>query len=298
MRRISVPMADCWRLGERTTRCGSGIRSPGSVFKRLPLGETVQTLAFSPDGRLLAVGCMGRVGVRESPDDRRQFQCKLVYETKPDDGGGACRWRGRNVLMVGTWPGAANMESRCGKCPRAHRCEWKRVLELDRSRCLATVFNYDRGLLGLGRGNSPPQSLGLRAGQEAPLHAPDMNQGWNGLALLPDRTINHLYVEQGRCRRLECQKRSPRRRFWYTRYVCRAAGRAEPQWNYGLPALTQLDTVSIWHRPTGKHVFTLRPNHCRRLVSGLGSFQRTPSCWSVRRRTGGLASGQNPRETG
>ena len=24
-------------------------------------------------------------------------------------------------------------------------------------------------------------------------------------------------------------------------------------------ALTQLDTVSIWHRPTGKHVFTLRP---------------------------------------
>ena len=43
-------------------KCDSGILRRGEPIGSRNLGEAVQTLAFSPDGRMLAVGCMGRVG--------------------------------------------------------------------------------------------------------------------------------------------------------------------------------------------------------------------------------------------
>ena len=60
------------------------------------------------------------------------------------------------------------------------------VFELDRSRCLATVLNREAEVLVWAEEENHLKAWDLAAGQEAPLQAPAMNQGWHGVALLPD----------------------------------------------------------------------------------------------------------------
>jgi WD40 repeat protein len=85
-----------------------------------------------------------------------------------------------------------------------------------------------------------------------------MNQGWHGLALLPDGE-SIIYVSKTGVAEV-----------WNVKHDRHSDTLGEPA-TFGAPhialspngvwfaALTQLDTVSVWHRPTGKHVFTLRP---------------------------------------
>ena len=130
--------------------------------------------------------------------------------------------------------------------------------ELARSRCLATILNRKLGFLVWAEADNRLKAWDLAAGREAPLDAPDMNQGWHGLALLPDGE-SIIYVSKTGVAEV-----------WNVKQNRRIDTLGEPG-TFGAPhialspngiwfaALTQLDTVSVWHRPTGKHVFTLRP---------------------------------------
>ena len=76
--------------------------------------------------------------------------------------------------------------SRCGKCRRAYRREMETEFELARSRCLATILNRKLGFLVWAEEENRLKAWDIAAGREDPFNAPDMNQGWHGLALLPD----------------------------------------------------------------------------------------------------------------
>ncbi|MGD9632462.1 MAG: WD40 repeat domain-containing serine/threonine protein kinase [Pirellulales bacterium] len=224
------------------------------------VGEAVQTLAFSPDGRLLAVGCMGKTGAPHLRlIDVDSQEKKVIYEAALDMG---------EVLSL-AWseaPDAAYLaasgefgievfKESAGAPPRLES-----VLKLDRrgfSPGLATVISRTRGILVWAEENRL-QAWDLTTGRSAPLHAPDMNQGWNGLALLPDGE-SIIYVSKAGVAEV-----------WNVRNDHRVATIGEPG-TFNAPqialspdgkwfaALTQLDTVSVWHRPTGRHVFSLRP---------------------------------------
>ena len=59
----------------------------GELLGSRNLGEAVQTLAFSPDGRMLAVGCMGRAGAPHLRlIDVNSSDKKVIYEAKLDMG--------------------------------------------------------------------------------------------------------------------------------------------------------------------------------------------------------------------
>jgi len=224
------------------------------------VGEALQTLAFSPDGRLLAVGCMGKTGaphLRLIDVDSQEKE--VIYESALDMG---------EVLSL-AWseaPDAAYLaasgeygievfKESAGAPPRLES-----VLKLDRrgfSPALATVISRTKGILVWAEENRL-QAWDLMTGRSAPLHAPDMNQGWNGLALLPDGE-SIIYVSKAGVAEV-----------WNVRNDHRVATIGEPG-TFNAPqialspdgkwfaALTQLDTVSVWHRPTGRHLFSLRP---------------------------------------
>jgi WD40 repeat protein/tRNA A-37 threonylcarbamoyl transferase component Bud32/ribosomal protein S27E len=252
------------------------------------VGEPVQTLAFSGDGRLLAVGCMGKPGVPHLSLIDVETN-KVVYEAEPAMA---------EVLSL-IWSKCAECQylAGCGshgaalwKVPEGLPQKMETVLEVDRNRCLATVFNYDTGLLVWAEENHL-KTWDLSAGQEGSLHAPDMNQGWNGLALTPDGHSIIYVSNKGVAEE------------WNVKQDCRVDSFGTPgtfvapqvalspdgKW---FAALTQVDTVSIWHRATGKHVFSLRPT-----TASVWSLAWDPSSehLAVGQADGGLAVWHLPR---
>jgi WD40 repeat protein len=132
------------------------------------------------------------------------------------------------------------------------------VFELPRLRCLATIVNRELGFVIWAERENCLKKWDIATGREAPLHAPDMNQGWHGLALLPDGESMTYVSKVGAAE------------VWNVKLNRRIDTLGEPG-TFGAPqvalspngvwfaALTQDDTVSVWHRPTRKHVYTLRP---------------------------------------
>jgi WD40 repeat protein len=85
-----------------------------------------------------------------------------------------------------------------------------------------------------------------------------MQQGWHGLALLPDNQ-SILYISNTGAAEIWDIEQDK-----HVTSIGKPGTFAAPhislspngQW---LAAQTQPDAVSIWHRPTGEHVFSMRP---------------------------------------
>jgi len=229
--------------------------STGHLVRSVNVGEAVQALAFSTDGRLLAVGSMGKTGAPHLRLIDVQSN-EVIHEANPAMGEvNSLAWA--EVDDGSYLAGCGSHGVALWKVPKDPPVRMENVVELDRERCLAMVLSQDVRLMVWAQGNRLKAWNVVRA-QEAPLHAPDMQQGWHGVALLPDGQ-SIIYVSNTGVAEV-----------WNIEEDRRVDSFGAPG-TFGAPhialspngkwfaALTQQDTVSVWHRPTGEHVFSLRP---------------------------------------
>ena len=252
-------------------------------MQTLPLGEKVQALAFSPDGRLLAVGLLGRDGAA----NLRMIDVKsmkLVYETNPDLGEVlSLAWADRSDARYLAACGDAGVA--LWKVSRDSTFRMEEALKLDRKRCLATVLNKEGSVLVWVQDDCNLQAWDVAAARQKKLTAPPMLHGWHGVVFLPDgQSIiyisksgvaeiwnvkdDHRVVSVGEPATFNAEHIAPESR---RKMVCRAA---------------QPDTVSVWRLPSGKYEFSLRPE-----ISAIWSLAWDPSSehLAVGQSDGGLA---------
>jgi WD40 repeat protein len=227
----------------------------GRLIEAVNFEEAVQSLAYSRDGQLLAVGCMGASGAPHLRliDMRTKT---VVHEAAPPIGqvhslfwaqsSAGRRLAGCGSAGVALWEVPAN---------KPLRLETK--LELSRNWCLATVVDPAARFVVWAENDSNLKAWDVGAGRELPLHAPRMLQGWHGLCLLPDHE-SIIYVAQSGA--VEVWNVAEDRHVQSigapgTFNAPHIALSADGLW---LAALMQPDSVSIWHRPTGRRLFSLR----------------------------------------
>ena len=230
--------------------------STGQLVESMPTGEKVQTLAFSADGRQLAVGCMGRTGAPHLRIVDVQSN-ETIHEAKPAMGNvHSLAWADGNVgqLLAGCGPKGVALWKVLPDKP----LQLERVFELDRFWSLATILDANGRWMVWTQDDLRPQAWDILRRQEKQLHAPSMLQGWHGVAFLPDGE-SIIYVT-----------RTGVAEVWNVQDDRHVASFGEPgtfnaphialspdgKW---LAALTEPDSVSIWNLPTGEHVYSLRP---------------------------------------
>jgi WD40 repeat protein/tRNA A-37 threonylcarbamoyl transferase component Bud32 len=228
----------------------------GRLIRTIALGEAAQSLAFTADGGMLAVGSMGRLEANHlklidarSNEIRHETNLglgqmhSLAWADRPDGKYlSACGSTG-----VGLW-----------RIKSVSPVIIEEVLKLDRTRCLATILNADGSTMVWAQNDSNLHTWDITAAREKLLHAPPMIQGWHGIAFLPDKE-SIIYISKPGIAQI-----------WSVKDDRSVASFGEPgmfsaphialspngDWFAGL---TQPDTVAIWHVPTRKHVFSLRP---------------------------------------
>ena len=131
------------------------------------------------------------------------------------------------------------------------------ILKLEGGRCLATVVNRQRSLLVWAE-EKRLKAWDVIAKQKVRLNAPEMNQGWHGVALLPDEQ-SIIYISKEGIAEVWNVRENRRIKSFGEAGTFNAPQVALSPNGIWLAALIQLDTVSVWHTPTGKHVFSLRP---------------------------------------
>jgi WD40 repeat protein/tRNA A-37 threonylcarbamoyl transferase component Bud32 len=228
----------------------------GQVAGSLDLGEAVQTLAFSADGRLLAAGCTGKDGMPHLRLIDLETM-KSIFEVAPVIG------KVNSLSWVETTGG-----SYLGGCGSKGVALWKvhagppvrmdEIFQRQGSWCLATVLNRDASVMVWVQDERRLKAWDVSADREIPLQAPDMLQGWNGLAFLPDkRSIQ--YVSNSGVAVVWDVKNDRRVASFGTPGTFGAPQIALSPSGRWLAALTQPDIVSVWHCSTGNHIFSLRP---------------------------------------
>jgi WD40 repeat protein len=231
----------------------------GQMIDSIDIGEAVQTLAFTKDGRTLAVGSMGRAGaphLRLLDVDSR----KVTYEAAPAMG---------EVYSL-AW--AETADSRylavCGnlgvglwKAPLSDPTNMEQVYEVQRPFCLATVIDPQARFMVWVENERQLKAWDIPTSRELPLHAPEMQQGWHGLTLLPDGE-SMIYVSNAGLAET-WNVRADRRVGAFGKAQTFAAPHLalSPNGRW-FAALTAPDTVSVWDRPNGRHIFSLRPESC------------------------------------
>ena len=230
--------------------------SSGRLTHTIPVSEAAQALSFTADGRLLAFGGMGRL----EANHLKLFDAhsnEVLHEADPGLGqlhslAWAARTDGKYLAAcgstgVGLW-----------KITALSPIKIERVFMLDRTRCLATILSTDGSTMVWAQDDSNLHAWDLNTAREKLLRAPPMIQGWHGIAFLPDKE-SIIYVSKPGVAQI-----------WNVKEDRSAGSFGEPgtfsaphialspngEWFAGL---TQPDTVSIWHLPTGRHVFSLRP---------------------------------------
>jgi WD40 repeat protein len=214
----------------------------------------VESLDFTKDGELLAVGCMGRKNAQNlrliDVDSR-----KVIHEADPKLGEVlSVAWSeadGERHLAIGGQHGIALWKI-LGSPVRTES-----VLNAKGGRCLAMAINRQSSLLAIAE-EKHLKAWDVFTKQKLTLDAPDMIQGWHGVALLPDGQ-SIIYISKAGVAEVWNLRDNQRMKSLGEPGTFNAPQIALSPNGIWLAALIQLDTVSVWHAPTGTHVFSLRP---------------------------------------
>jgi len=228
----------------------------GRLIRPFSLKEAVQSLAFSADGGLLAVGCMGKNG---APHFRLidASSNEIVHEAEVPMG------------TVNSLSWAETLEGRylagCGekgvalwKVSRDHPLTVEEVFALERNRCLAILLHRDAAMMVWVEDDSRLQAWDITAKHQIPLNAPPMLQGWHSMAFLPDQK-SIIYVTKSGIAEIWNVQEDREVKFLGAPGTFNESIIALSLDGRWFAALTQPGTVSVWHLPTKKHEFSFRP---------------------------------------
>jgi WD40 repeat protein len=230
--------------------------STGQLTGSIDLGEEVQTLAFSRDGRILAAGGTGKPGLRHLRLIDVESN-KVVFAVEPVIGQvRSLSWvetAGETYLSASGSLGIALWKVHLGQPVRMEE-----VFNRKGNWCLATALNHDASMMVWVQNERQLKAWDVVKGQEITLHAPDMRLGWHGLAFLPDgKSI--VYVSNtgvAEVWNVETDQRSKSFGAPGTFTAHQIGLSPNGLWFAGL---TQQNTVAVWHVPSGEHVFSMRP---------------------------------------
>jgi WD40 repeat protein len=226
------------------------------LLRTFNLGEAIQSVAYSTDGRLLAVGCIGKPGashlrILDAKSGRKLYEADAtlsdVYSLSWADGRNGTFLAGSGPQSVSLW-----------LVPPGDPLRLEPVITIERNRCLATVLSKNANWMVWVEDDATLQAWDIANNRPHPLHAPAMRQGWHGLACLPDGesivSVNKLGAVE----------------VWNVRQdrhvgslgkpgTCSAPQIALSPNGKWLAAIIEQNTISVWHMPTKEHVYSIRP---------------------------------------
>jgi WD40 repeat protein/tRNA A-37 threonylcarbamoyl transferase component Bud32 len=231
----------------------------GDLIGSINVGEAVEKLAFSPDGRLLAAGCMGRA---DAPHLRLiDVESKKIIQEFPQDMGDVFSLAWAKTADATFLAGSGRRGVALWKAPHDSLTQLEEAFQRKASFCLATVVDPHARFMVWVESERQLHALDIATGRKLRFDAPPMLQGWHGVALLPgEESIVYVSIEKVA-------------EVWNVPLNRRVAAFGEPG-AFGSPhialspnghwlaALTQPDTVSLWNLPTGVHAFSLRSEPC------------------------------------
>jgi WD40 repeat protein len=231
--------------------------STGQLVQSINLREAVQALAYSPDGQLLAVGCMGRAGAPHLRVFDTQTAEK-IYEAGPNSG----------EIHSLSWAKGAGGDylAACGpenvtlwRASTGRPLQLEQDFQLDRSRCLSTALGANGQWMVWAENDSQLGAWDVEENQERPLHAPQMLQGWHGVAFLPDGESIVYITKSGVAEvwNVKQDRHVDAVGMPGTFSAPQLALSPDGKW---LAAVVQQSMVSVWRMPTKEHVFSVRPD--------------------------------------
>jgi WD40 repeat protein/tRNA A-37 threonylcarbamoyl transferase component Bud32 len=226
------------------------------LLRTYKLGEAVQSIAYSTDGRLLAVGCTGRAGaphlqIFDAKSGRKLYEADATHSDVY-----SLSWANG---LNGTYLACCGPQSvALWLVQPGDPLRLEPVFEMERNRCLATVLSANANWMVWVEDDATLQAWDIANNRLHPLHAPAMRQGWHGLAFLPDGEsiiyVNKLGVVEVWNVKQDCHTGSLGSSGTFS--APQIALSPDGKW---LAAIIEQNTVSIWHIPTKEHVYSIRP---------------------------------------
>lgn len=228
----------------------------GELIGKLDLGDDVQALAFSHDGRLLAAGCTGRPRLPHLKLIDVASRT-IVFETLVEMGDvHSLSWAetADGPLLAGCGVGGVAL----WKVINDPTLRLETVLERAAHMCLAIVISSDARYLVWVEEEKYLRGWDIDNQRALVLHAPDVLHGWHGLAFCPSQDAV-MYVSAEKVVKV-----------WNIQSDREVRSLGQPG-TFGAPyialspngawlaAMLDPESLSVWYVPQGKHVFSMRP---------------------------------------